>query len=141
MALSREFLDDTGLMDLQLKGCKYTWCSNNRDRFITMEKLDRILVNWPWRSLFEHAMAAVLPAVSSDHSPLVFWPQPKQGSGISFKFEALWEEHEDCAKIVKEGWQGSDDISDSWAKFCMKAKNCRGSIQIWHKKTLKKAYK
>ncbi|KAJ1413462.1 hypothetical protein SESBI_19536 [Sesbania bispinosa] len=44
-------------------------------------------------------MAATLPAVSSDHSPLVFWTQPKQGSGNSFKYEALWRSMKTVQKL------------------------------------------
>lgn len=38
--LFREFLDDTGLMDLEFNGCKFTWLSNQREGLITKEKID-----------------------------------------------------------------------------------------------------
>ncbi|RYQ79361.1 hypothetical protein Ahy_Scaffold6g108098 isoform A [Arachis hypogaea] len=41
----RRFVDDNGLMDVDLKGSKYTWFSNPRNNFITRERLDRVLVN------------------------------------------------------------------------------------------------
>ncbi|KAJ1431718.1 Endonuclease/exonuclease/phosphatase superfamily [Sesbania bispinosa] len=58
--LFRDFLNDSGLMDLELKGWKFTWCSNPRNRFITKEKLDRVMVNWAWRTMFEHATTTSL---------------------------------------------------------------------------------
>ncbi|KAJ1387510.1 Endonuclease/exonuclease/phosphatase superfamily [Sesbania bispinosa] len=77
MDLFNCFVSDLGLMDLHLKGCKYTWVSNPRNGFITREKLDRVLVNWPWRDLYSNAMAIALPPNSSDHSPIIMWTNKK----------------------------------------------------------------
>lgn len=67
--LFRDLLDSSDLMDMALKGCKFTWCSNPRQGQVTKEKLDMILVNWPWRSLYPKSAGIALPMVSSDHSP------------------------------------------------------------------------
>ncbi|KAJ1436543.1 hypothetical protein SESBI_04153 [Sesbania bispinosa] len=69
--LFRFFLEDTGLIDLDLKGSKFTWASNPRGGFVTSEKLDCVLVNWASRADFPHAMAISLPSKSSDRSPIV----------------------------------------------------------------------
>ncbi|KAJ1419125.1 Reverse transcriptase domain [Sesbania bispinosa] len=114
--LFRDFLTNTGLMDLELKGCKFTWQSNPINGVIVKEKIDRVLVNWPWRMIYEHAMAQALPAISSYHSPILFWPKPNQGSGNYFKFEAKWEEHQDCDTIVREGWEGDVDVNNQWER-------------------------
>lgn len=76
-ALFRDFLNSTGLMELNLKGCRFTWASNSRNGVIVREKLDCALGNWPWRSSFPHAIVTALPIVSSDHSPMIFLPSPK----------------------------------------------------------------
>ncbi|KAJ1426339.1 Zinc finger, CCHC-type [Sesbania bispinosa] len=114
--LFRNFLDQSDLMDLELKGCKFTWTSNPRDDFVTREKLDRVLVNWAWRTDFPNAMALALPAVSSDHSPIIFWPVPPLSSGNSFKYEFFWEDHEQCNDVIKEGWQGNPEKDCSWRR-------------------------
>lgn len=44
--LFRSFLDRAGLMDLELKGCRFTWHSNPRNGVVTKEKIDRVLCNW-----------------------------------------------------------------------------------------------
>lgn len=36
----RDFLNSSELMDVDLKGCKYTWVSNPRGGFVTKEKID-----------------------------------------------------------------------------------------------------
>lgn len=68
------FLNLSELIELDAKGCKFTWSSNPRNGVIIREKLDRILINWPWRRNIPHAMSVALPAVSSDHSPLLLIP-------------------------------------------------------------------
>lgn len=45
LSLFRDFLNSTGLMDIDLKGNKFTWDSNPRDGVVTYQKNDRILVN------------------------------------------------------------------------------------------------
>lgn len=55
ITLFRKFLDDTQLSDLDLKGCKFTWVSNPMDGYVTIQTIDRILVNWNWLAMFPHA--------------------------------------------------------------------------------------
>ncbi|RYR20262.1 hypothetical protein Ahy_B03g065360 [Arachis hypogaea] len=51
------------LMDLDLKGERFTWFSYPRNGFITREKIDRALANWEWRALYHHASLIALPAI------------------------------------------------------------------------------
>ncbi|KAJ1417129.1 Endonuclease/exonuclease/phosphatase superfamily [Sesbania bispinosa] len=66
MALFGDWIHNSQLMDLALKGCRFTWVSNPRAGQVTKEKLDRVFVNWGWRQLYPHASAIALPAISSD---------------------------------------------------------------------------
>lgn len=111
-ALFRQFLNNTGLMDLDLKGYRFTWESNPRNGVIVREKLDSAMGNWPWRESFPHGTIIALPIVSSDHSPLMFLPTPKKKSGLSFKFEAFWDAHPDCHQVIKEGWDKGERLGD-----------------------------
>lgn len=137
--LFREFLFTTGLMDLELKGNKFTWVSNPRNGRITREKLDRVMVNWSLRSCFPHGSAIALPIISSDHSPIIFQPSPKERSGVSFKYEAYWEEHPDCKNIVKEGWENGDEGNSAWGTFIARSKMCKRRLQRWNKVEFKRA--
>ncbi|KAJ1429504.1 Reverse transcriptase domain [Sesbania bispinosa] len=137
MDLFNRFVSDLGLMDLNLKGCKYTWVSNPRNGFITREKLDRVLVNWPWKDLFSNAMAIALPPNSSDHSPIIMWTNKKLSNVKNFKYEAMWDEEEECAEVVKNGWNGDTTDSPPTDKFLQKARNCKSVLTGWHKKTFK----
>lgn len=64
----RDFVERNGLIDMPLKGCRFTWC-NNRMEGQVREKLDRGLVNDHWQSMFPDAVITALPAIGSDHSP------------------------------------------------------------------------
>jgi hypothetical protein len=56
----REFVNSSELMELELKGFKFTWASNPREGFVTKEKLDICLANWNWRILFPNTSATAL---------------------------------------------------------------------------------
>lgn len=138
-ALFRDFINITGLMELDLKGCIFTWASNPRNGVIVREKLDRALANWAWRSIFPHAMVTALPMVSSDHSPLIFQATPAKRSGKSFKYEAFWEEHSECGQVVKDGWLKSTVPNDPWKNLTGKIKDCKRTLQQWQNLTFRRA--
>lgn len=106
---------------------------------IIREKLDRILVNWSWRYAHPNAFATALPIVSSDHSPLVLYLKPKEKSGVSFKFEAFWVEHEECFGVVENGWKGIQEREEPWGNIKSKLKACQRDLQVSHKRTFRKA--
>lgn len=137
--LFRNILTETGLMDMDLKGCKFTWVSNPRNRKVTREKLERVLVNWPWRSFIPHALAIALPIVSSDHSPMIFQVSSKEKSGISFKYEAYWEKHLDCNEVINRGWAEGEESNMAWGTFIEKMKTCKKRLQRWNKEEFKRA--
>ncbi|KAJ1424452.1 hypothetical protein SESBI_11643 [Sesbania bispinosa] len=91
-------------MDLDLKGNQFTWFSNQRQGRIIKEKLDRVLVNWPRCSMYRNAIATSYPAISSNNSPILLDIKPSTGSGRSFKYEALWDDHEDYKRVVCDNW-------------------------------------
>lgn len=107
-------------MDLELKGCSYTWTSNPRNREVTKEKLDRVLANLPWLMDFSNVMAIALPVISSDHSSILLHLLPKAKSGQMFNFEAFWAEQEECEMVAKNGWHG-----------------CGGDVNVWKQELLK----
>lgn len=123
---------------MDFKGCKYTWNSNPREGFVTREKLDIVFVNWNWRIDHPHVSAIVLPIISSDHSPIIFIPSPKGRSGRQFKYEAYWEENEECRATVQEGWNCSNTIEDPWGNVLAKVKSCKKGLQKWHHKTFRR---
>ncbi|KAJ1383339.1 Endonuclease/exonuclease/phosphatase superfamily [Sesbania bispinosa] len=110
----RNFVDSANLIDLELKGASFTWFSNPHQGQVTREKFDRVLLNNSWRTIHPHASVSARPAISSDHTPLLLEVEPSEKSGKSFKYEVLWDEHEDCQKVVGEGGWRAALISQKW---------------------------
>lgn len=137
--LFRDFLNLFELMELEMKGCVFTWMSNPRNGMVIREKLDKILVNWPWRYAHPNACATALPCVSSDHSPLVLYLKPKEKSGVSFKFEAYWAAHEECFGVIENGWRGVEDLEEPWGNIKSKMKAYQRDLQEWHKRRFRRA--
>lgn len=137
--LFRSFLDRAGLMDFELKGCRFTWTSNPRDGVVTKEKIDQVLFNWDWQFQYSHAIALALPSVGLDHSPIVLHTMSKTKTAYAFKFEAFWEDHEDCNRVIEEGYNGESVKGSSWQRLLAKSKSCKKNLQQWHKHTFKRA--
>ena len=139
--LFREFLNNVGLMDMSQKGCKFTWAINPRNGVVTKEKIDRMLVNWKWRQEFPNAMVTTYPPISSNHSLLVLDFKPRVGDGGIFKYEAFWEYHQGCSRIIEEGLNIEVHDKDPWLDFNKRLSVCKRNMSDWHKKTSKNAQK
>lgn len=137
--LFRDFLNVVGLMELEMKGCSFTWISNPRNGMTIKEKLDRILVNWPWHHMHPNVLAIALPIVSSDHSPLVFSPCLEQRSGVSFNFELYWAEHADYFGVVEKEWGDQSIEGEPWQNFSNNLKASKRALQRWHRNTFRRA--
>ena len=137
--LFKEFLYNTGLMDFDIKGCKFTWFSNPRDGFITRERIDRCIATWEWRSLFPNAVVTAVPAITFDHCPLILDCKPKVGDGGRFKYEAFWEDHEQCADVIRRGWGKTFSDQDSWLNLLEKTRLCKRELSEWNNVTFKNA--
>ncbi|RYQ97316.1 hypothetical protein Ahy_B08g093351 [Arachis hypogaea] len=111
----RNFVDANFLIDLDLKGSRFTWFSNPRNGFVTRERIDRAMANWEWWSLNQHASLSALPAVSSDHCPLVLKLEQNIRIQKAFKFEAYWTDHKECKEIVKKGWNRGGETDSEGA--------------------------
>ncbi|RYR58605.1 hypothetical protein Ahy_A05g024463 [Arachis hypogaea] len=120
----RRFVDDNGLIDIDLKESRYTWYNNPRNNFVTRERLDRVLVNWKWLSLHQNVVLKAAPAISSDHCALILETQPKDRIKKEFRFEAFWTEHEECEEVIRRTWQQDDGNRNYWNQFIRKRSRC-----------------
>ncbi|KAJ1411448.1 Endonuclease/exonuclease/phosphatase superfamily [Sesbania bispinosa] len=117
------------LLELDLKGNRFTWFSNPREGIVTREKLDRALINWLWFSLYPNAIVTAYPAISSDHSPILLDINPEESSGQSFKYEVLWDDHPNCKDIVKQGWNQAESQEVGWNDFRKKTECCTRALK------------
>ncbi|RYR54293.1 hypothetical protein Ahy_A06g029550 [Arachis hypogaea] len=117
----RNLVHKKNLMDLELKGSKFTWFSNPREGFI-----------------FNHAKLIALPAISSDHCPLLLNIEPNQRVPRQFRYEAYWDDKEECKEVIRKGWTSKAQGGD-WNNFMEKTSNCIKNLQEWNRKSFKRA--
>lgn len=90
--------------DLRLEGQLYTG-SNRREEGPILRKLDRAIVNIEWENMFPGSVAHFLPAVISDHSPMVVKLAEMPRVKKAFRFFDFWAECSDFLPLVKEVWR------------------------------------
>ncbi|RYR61003.1 hypothetical protein Ahy_A04g018094 [Arachis hypogaea] len=127
----RRFVHDNGLIDIDLKGNKYTWFSNPRNNVITRERLDRVLVNWKWMQIHQNVTLRASPAITSDHCALILDTQRSVRIKKEFRFEAYWAEHKECREVIKRSWQREDGNSNCWNQFKIKRNRCKRELLEW----------
>ncbi|KAK8546726.1 hypothetical protein V6N12_027496 [Hibiscus sabdariffa] len=65
--------DRCGLMEMPIKGGPFLWSNRRVDDEAILEKLDRIMFNVSWSSIFGNAIGCFEPAIGSDHCPVVLF--------------------------------------------------------------------
>lgn len=83
----------------------YPWTNQRLGDELIRERLDRALCNLEWRLNFPEAEVFALPALGSDHSPLLLNTVPSQcRRHRPFIFESFWLQDPDCRDIVARSW-------------------------------------
>ncbi|KAG8371223.1 hypothetical protein BUALT_Bualt13G0065400 [Buddleja alternifolia] len=102
------FIDEGDLVDLGFEGNPYTW-SNKRGGVVNIQlRLDRCLANTPWLSLFAQAFVSHLPAINSDHTPLILHTDSAQlGGPKPFCFKNMWIRDDSCKATISDAWTAS----------------------------------
>lgn len=105
MSSFRDCLDACSLMDIDSKGCAFTWANNREGEDYVKERLDRVVCTLEWRLMYPEAEAFALPAIGSDHSPIILSCQSTQARRKkNFRFEAFWLENDECREVVLNSW-------------------------------------
>lgn len=124
----QNFLIHNNLQDMELKGCRYTW-SNNREDGLVRERIDRSLCNGPWLFKFPDSTLTALPALGSDHSPLVLQLQKRNvRSQRNFKFEEFWVGHDELPLVINNEWS-----RPNFSSIVDKINNTRKGLDVWSK--------
>lgn len=105
MTSFRDCLDACSLMDIDSKGCVFTWANNKEGEDYVKERLDRVVCIIEWRLMYPEVEAFALPAVGLDHSPIILSCQSNQARRKRiFRFEAFWLENDECREVVLNSW-------------------------------------
>lgn len=127
----------SGLREIHNTGCRFTWKNNRVDGFIE-EKLDRIVANDAWCSLFPMATSKNLIWDGSDHTPILLSifgdfeeDQRDYNEGPKlFRFEARWLHHEDFDSYVSNFWKAAN--SRHYGQWSKVVEECGSQLKKWN---------
>jgi hypothetical protein len=97
-----EAISNLGLVEIPLKGRKFTWSNMQVDPLL--EKLDWVFSSASWTSSFPSTIAYPLVKPTSDHNPCVISIGTKIPKAKIFRFENYWMNHESFKDIVRTSW-------------------------------------
>ncbi|KAG8375096.1 hypothetical protein BUALT_Bualt10G0064800 [Buddleja alternifolia] len=133
---SNPFLNDLNnlnLLDLGFTGNPFTW-SNRRGGDANIQlRLDRAVANPDWSLLYPYAIVHHLPAIKSDHCPLLLHTIPEtRGKFFPFRFEDMWTRDPSCHTTILESWNSLERGSPTF-QLHSRLKNLRYHLIKWNK--------
>ncbi|KAJ9561655.1 hypothetical protein OSB04_006815 [Centaurea solstitialis] len=98
-------VEDVEVFDLRYTGIHHIWCQKPKEEAGIRRKLDRVLGNTSFTSMFTNASVVFMPRGISDHSPsfLSFACGVKRHKR-GFKFDNFLVDNARFSQIVKDGW-------------------------------------
>jgi hypothetical protein len=116
--------------ELHLSGGFFTWSNNQANP--TLEKLDRILINSAWETVFSLSGARKIPRVMSDHNPIIVdTKEVVEIKSREFRFEKSWLLHPDFHMRVEKAWKSPVSATDSISVIQEKLKKVKNSLKGW----------
>jgi endonuclease/exonuclease/phosphatase family metal-dependent hydrolase len=91
MYLFNEAISALGLVELPLKGRRFTW--SNKQLNPLLDRLDWFFTSVSWKVAYPNSFASTLVMETSDHAPCVITISTDIPKRSSFKFKSFWMEH------------------------------------------------
>lgn len=122
------------LTDLRFNGQTYTWCYQRAAEARVWKRLDREMVNNKWLEVMPQTTIDHLPAISSDHTPLLMEMTLKQEIPIKyFKFLHCWTDNSKFLDIVRSCWN-REATSNPIEKLHLKMKRLTSTLSSQSKR-------
>jgi hypothetical protein len=139
-----DFIKDSGIKEMDRKGCKYTW--SNKQSTPIMSALDRVLTYTRWDQFYKKASCETLTIVGSYHCPIIVNTDDYRfQQQHNFRFEIAWLSQVGFREQVIASWpvRGGSKIQDFWREIKTYTRRfCKGwgQIQIVKSKKRKRIY-
>jgi hypothetical protein len=126
------FMNIFGMVDLGFSGNPFTWSNHREWRSLIKQRLDRGLASTQWIHLFPTFSIIHLPAISSDHNPLLLDTiTPYHQLPKPFCFEEFWTKHPDCMSTIQVAWDSSF-LGTSGNVLSKKLKSIKAALKMWN---------
>ena len=132
----RDFDDallQSSLMDLNYRGCSFTWWNKQRANPVA-KKLDRILVNDEWQVLFPNSVGFFDAPQFSDHSPCcITLNSSKPRQKRPFKFYNYLLKNQDFLPLITDSWFSFNVAGSEMFRISAKLKGLKIFIRQFSK--------
>jgi hypothetical protein len=130
MFLFNEIIGHLGLLELPLKGRRYTW--SNMQREPLLEQLDWFFTSQYWISVYPNTVVLPLAKKGSDHVPCVVHIGTDIPKAKIFRFENYWVDLPGFKECVTQSWERGSAKAYSSAVIADKLKGLRHELKKWH---------
>jgi hypothetical protein len=130
MFLFNEEIGHLWLLELQLKGRKFTW--SNMQEIPLLEQLDWFFTSSNWISVLPNTMVLPLAKTGSDHVPCVVSIDTNIPKAKLFRFENYWVQMPGFIECVSKSWEKLSHKGYSFAILVDKLKTLRYDLKKWH---------
>ncbi|XP_042956310.1 uncharacterized protein LOC122292152 [Carya illinoinensis] len=135
METFRHAIMDCSLNPIQTQGPFFTWSNNRKEDEFTKERLDRAMANNNWMHCFTESYCQVIPAIKSDHSPLLIHVENTASrrpcNTHLFRFEAAWNMKDGISNIIREAWVKVAVGDDAVTSMHKRILNCSLALKRW----------
>jgi endonuclease/exonuclease/phosphatase (EEP) superfamily protein YafD len=130
----KQVIDANQLMELDLRGRKFTW-SNEQDT-PTFTKIDRFFGTPEWHVLFPNVDLQALPTMGSDHCPLFLTGDVARQHYAGFRFESYWVDMPGFLEVIQEVWHQPVNTQDTILKMHVKLIRTSKALKLWKRQNL-----
>uniref|UniRef100_A0A803NJ15 Reverse transcriptase n=1 Tax=Cannabis sativa TaxID=3483 RepID=A0A803NJ15_CANSA len=128
----RDFMLNSGGIDLGYDGGSKTWQNSRIVNKRIRKRLDRVVVDSIWCTIFPRACVKNMPIFGSDHAPIFLNPwgqEPKLH--YPFKFLEVWTSSPECGEVVDGAWRKTHPSSN---EPCLqrKLKVTKSDLKKWN---------
>lgn len=110
-----DWINEEALIDLGYTGQKFTWVRGNNTNTFKGARLDRGLCSVDWLDCFPDSTITHLPAMSSDHTPIVLNTSTPGSKKVNrrFQFQVAWTAHDDFLNTIDRTWKKGGIVKEN----------------------------
>ena len=134
MSNFRQTIDEAQLMEIDLRGRKFTW--SNEQNNPTFTRIDCIFGTPEWHLMFLNIDLQPLPTMGSDHCPLFLTGDIAKQTYKGFRFESFWVNMPGFREVIEDTWAQPVNTQDAILRMHVKLLRTAKALKIWRRQNL-----